>query len=521
LGHFDQCRCHLLDRLPGSGHLQPHYSQQHPGLAFSYQILAANGPTSYAATGLPPNLTLNSATGLISGALSQAGAYPVTLSATNASGSGTATLTITVNPPLSISPATLPVAVVNTSYQQTLTVSGGTTPYQTLTVTGFSAGTTGLTPAAVTTNAAAGTVTISGAPAASGTFSFTVNATDTAGAALSQFYSVAVVPPQTTPALQPLPAFVSGTNCTINWNAVSGAASYTVQVASAQNFSSILSSQTVTANTAAFTGLNDGELYYYRARSNSGPPASISSGWSNIVNATQDATPPVLTITSPASGSFTTLSTTTVAGAATDATSGVASVTANGVAATSSNSFAQWSATLPLSLGANSITVTAQDNAQPIGNASTTTVSINCLRDTEGKGIPDSWKATYGLSGAAGNAMADPYNIGYCNLLAYAFNLNPTTSPTSAPVTVTPAVNPADGLSYLTVSYRQLMGSMQISYNVEISNDLVNWSSPAGQITPIGVTPVGDGVTQIVTVRISPSMQNGGATFAHVRVSSP
>jgi hypothetical protein len=487
--------------------------------SLSYQIIASNGPVSFSATGLPPNLTLNPATGFISGALSQAGSYPVTLRATNASGTGTATFTIIVNPALGISPATLPVAVVNTSYQQTLTVNGGTPPYQTLTITGFSAGTTGLTAAAVTANAAAGTVAITGTPTACGTFSFTVNVTDSAGVPLSQVYSVAVAPPA--PALQSLPAFLSGTSCTLNWNAVSGAASYTVQAASAQNFSAILSSQTVTANTAVFTGLNDGALYYYRVQSNSGPPASTSPGWSNIVSATQDATPPVLTITSPASGAFTTFSTATVTGAATDATSGVASVTVNGVAATSSNSFAQWSAAAPLSLGANSITVSARDNAQPTGNTSSTTVTINCLQDTEGQGIPDSWKAAYGLSGAAGDAMADPYGIGYSNLLAYAFNLNPTTVPTSAPVTVTPAINPADGLSYLTVSYRQLIGAMQISYNVEISNDLVNWSSPANQITQIGVAPVGDGVTQIVTVRISPSMQNGGTTFAHVRVSSP
>ena len=37
------------------------------GSAFSYQITASNSPTSYGATGLPPGLTVNTSTGLISG----------------------------------------------------------------------------------------------------------------------------------------------------------------------------------------------------------------------------------------------------------------------------------------------------------------------------------------------------------------------------------------------------------------------------------------------------------------------
>ncbi len=37
------------------------------GQLFSYQITANNGPTSFTATNLPPGLTINASTGLISG----------------------------------------------------------------------------------------------------------------------------------------------------------------------------------------------------------------------------------------------------------------------------------------------------------------------------------------------------------------------------------------------------------------------------------------------------------------------
>ena len=43
------------------------------GAAYSYQITATNGPTSFNATGLPTGITVNIATGLISGTSLSAG----------------------------------------------------------------------------------------------------------------------------------------------------------------------------------------------------------------------------------------------------------------------------------------------------------------------------------------------------------------------------------------------------------------------------------------------------------------
>src|SRR5205085_313158 len=57
---------------------------------------------------------------------------------------------------------------------------------------GFNAGGTGFTAAQITTNLGAGTVTINGTPSAAGSATFTVNVTDTAGAVLTQGYSVLV-----------------------------------------------------------------------------------------------------------------------------------------------------------------------------------------------------------------------------------------------------------------------------------------------------------------------------------------
>jgi hypothetical protein len=63
---------------------------------FQYSIRATGSPTSYGATGLPTGLTVNTATGVISGSVATAGTYPITISATNIIGPSTATLTLTV-----------------------------------------------------------------------------------------------------------------------------------------------------------------------------------------------------------------------------------------------------------------------------------------------------------------------------------------------------------------------------------------------------------------------------------------
>lgn len=56
------------------------------GATFSYQITATNSPTSFDATNLPTGLSVNTATGLVSGSVAEAGLYTITVFAENAAG---------------------------------------------------------------------------------------------------------------------------------------------------------------------------------------------------------------------------------------------------------------------------------------------------------------------------------------------------------------------------------------------------------------------------------------------------
>ena len=66
------------------------------GVPFSYQITAANSPTTYNATGLPSGLIVNTRNGAISGTPSKAGNFNTTITATNPAGFSKASLAITV-----------------------------------------------------------------------------------------------------------------------------------------------------------------------------------------------------------------------------------------------------------------------------------------------------------------------------------------------------------------------------------------------------------------------------------------
>ena len=78
--------------------LTPPFATVTTGNAYSYQITATNSPTSYGASGLPAGLSVNTATGLISGTPTVPGTYNVTISASNAGGTGSASMTIIVQP---------------------------------------------------------------------------------------------------------------------------------------------------------------------------------------------------------------------------------------------------------------------------------------------------------------------------------------------------------------------------------------------------------------------------------------
>ncbi|MBA8879178.1 uncharacterized protein YhjY with autotransporter beta-barrel domain/carbon monoxide dehydrogenase subunit G [Phyllobacterium myrsinacearum] len=165
---------------------------------YSQTVSASAGITPYTfavtAGSLPAGITLNAATGVLSGTPTAQVSANFTITATDSStGTGPATgsrsYTLIINAPtITLPPTTLAGGVVGAAYSATLNgASGGTAPYS-------YAVTTGALPTGLSLSAAG---VISGTPTAIGNVNFTVIATDSSGApgpyTASQTYSLAVV----------------------------------------------------------------------------------------------------------------------------------------------------------------------------------------------------------------------------------------------------------------------------------------------------------------------------------------
>ena len=178
----------------------------------SFNFCCAAGSLSYAVTdgSLPPGLTLNSATGAVSGTPTASGVFPITVQATdsaNAANFGVHVTSLNVTP-LTVTSNAPSFLNVGTSYTITDTVTGGTAPY------GFTLGEGSELPPGMTLSAAG---VLSGTPTSAGAFNWNTYILDSANAGLHQFWTIAVYPagafpPVTITSAANLGTFTTGTN---------------------------------------------------------------------------------------------------------------------------------------------------------------------------------------------------------------------------------------------------------------------------------------------------------------------
>ena len=148
------------------------------GVAYSQTFSATGGNGSYtyarSAGTLPAGLTLNSATGVLSGTPTAAATRTFTIRATDGTGArGTRSYTVTIGAAIVVNPTTLPGGTVGSAYSRTISSTGGTGAKT------YSIG-AGALPAGLALNSSTGV--ISGTPASAGLSNFTIVATDTVGA---------------------------------------------------------------------------------------------------------------------------------------------------------------------------------------------------------------------------------------------------------------------------------------------------------------------------------------------------
>src|SRR4051794_25978597 len=160
------------------------------GVASSLQLAATGGtsPYTWSATGLPAGLSLNPSTGVISGTPSAAGAFTVTVTATDAATpthtTDSATFTWTISAPVSASNPGNQAGTVGLASSLQLAATGGTTP-STWSATGL--------PAGLSLNPSSGA--ISGTPTTAGTSTVTVTVSDAVHRSDSKTFTWTINPP--------------------------------------------------------------------------------------------------------------------------------------------------------------------------------------------------------------------------------------------------------------------------------------------------------------------------------------
>ena len=162
------------------------------GIPYSQSLLLTGGslPIAWSVTGgLPPGLTFDFTTGVISGTPTNTGTFPFTVTVSDKTGAtASKSLSVTINPALDIATPTTGTgaptnATINQPYTFALqTNSGGIAPYKWAIAPGIGSLPIGL--------ALAANGVISGTPTAPGPFTFVVELTDTSGTVVSKTFTI-------------------------------------------------------------------------------------------------------------------------------------------------------------------------------------------------------------------------------------------------------------------------------------------------------------------------------------------
>jgi len=311
-------------------------------------------------------------------------------------------------------------------------------------------------------------------------------------------------------------------NGTINANGGSAAVSFDYGLDTTYGTNVAGSPATVTGSTStavsvALTGLTPATTYHFRVN---GASSSSTVSGADMTFTTPDSNANLAGLTlssgtlSPVfSGSVLTYAVlmpnaTTSFTVTPTAASSLAGITVNGTvvasgAASASLGFSGNSATV-------SIVVTAKDGA----TNNTYTLNINRYVSFL------DWAAANNLS--ITGYTADTDGDGIPNLLEYAFNSSPTSADRNILPTTANTLNAADGKHYFTYTYRRRIVPGTLTYVIQSSADLSSWSAVAAQnLQQVGsATATGDGVSEVVTFRLLPALEDApAASFVRLQVT--
>jgi hypothetical protein len=392
---------------PGPALLFPAPPGGEVGVAYSDQLTVTGGTSPFTwsvnAGSLPPGITLGASTGLLSGTPTTAGSYSFTVRVTDHSGlsdTEPVSLPIIAGPTLNF-PAP-PAGWTHTVYSDTLTESGGTSPF-TWSVS------SGSLPAGISLSADG---TLSGTPTATGISSFTVEVTDANSQSAAQATSITISAGVSTTFAAP-PAGRVGVAYTDTLTATGGTAPYTWSVNAGSlppgitlTSAGVLAGTPTTAGSYPFTvnvidqnsGIATASITLVVNASLTltfaAPPAGqVGVAYTDTLTAAGGATPYTWSVSAGSLPAGLTLTTSTGVVAGTPTTAGTFSFTVNVTDASSQT--ATKATSITIAGGLLAITAPASAALPSAAPAATTTAQLGTVTVTDNRGIASaSWTAT-------------------------------------------------------------------------------------------------------------------------------
>jgi hypothetical protein len=420
---------------------------------YTAQLSAAGGTPTYnwSAIGgsLPPGLTLN-ASGSITGAPTQAGAFSVTIQVRDSLASpqtAAQAFSVTISPlPLQITTSSVPSGVVSVSYNATLAAANGVPPYA-WSVNG------GQFPPGLSLQGSTGQ--ISGTPSQSSTFSFSIQARDSAGKTASSNFNVNIglasppvvssISPASGPTSGGTPVMIAGSNFQAGANVLFGGIA-----ATSTTVNSAIQIQAVTP--AHIAGTID-----VTVRNADGQSSTLSSGF------TYNVPLPTVTSASPSTGPTGVATTVTITGTNFQSGAVVLFGTVSASTVTVTNATQIQAVTPANPAGAVNVTV-----RNPDGQTTTLTGGFDYLTPLQGQltANPSSVDLGNVLVGSRGSQTITLMNRGTANVTisaASASGTGFTISGLTIPAAISTGANTAFTVQFSPILTGNVSGSILIS----------------------------------------------------------
>jgi hypothetical protein len=149
-------------------------------------------------------------------------------------------------------------------------------------------------------------------------------------------------------------------------------------------------------------------------------------------------------------------------------------------------------AALSASVSGKALTITPAATSAFSSGAWTGNVTVN--------GIGDAVRLTATRSGTGAFGTSNPFAL------------------TIGPIATTPSVQSSSGQPYLTLDYHRRLVRPGYNYVIETSEDLLTWTSTAGDTTELSPIPVGDGLHETVRIQVTPAIGSVMRKFVRVKL---